>query len=443
MDIKKKMFFLGGGASFDSDAQAFFTAAGITDATQKSAVNTMVVALKAAGLWTKSKAIYPYVGGTATTHKYNLKDPRDLDAAYRIVWFGGITHNTNGVTFNGSTGYGDTKLNALTVFAGNPCSMHSYVRTRSNTGMYMSAGSSNWDWSANNNINVGGASGANTSAATVVGMSSIIRISATVAKVFEGDSLTPVSQAFSANTSDTFTVGSFGGGSLFTDANIAFQAIMDNLTVSEAQTLNDIVFNYELALSRNLARVATFCGDSITVGFGITPVTDSWTYLFTAAKGLTNKNNALSGTPLESAVTVVSGNLYDNMTAFIPRKTAQRKYLFICHVRNDCYFISGTYTRALFTSQYQACLTYALSVGWLPSQIYMCYGFYCTNWSGGSATNADYVNYNSDVSALAITNGCNRIDFSGVYSSADTQDNIHPNAAGAVKMNNYISPLIP
>ena len=31
------------------------------------------------------KAIYPFVGGTATTHKFNLKDPADINAAFRLV----------------------------------------------------------------------------------------------------------------------------------------------------------------------------------------------------------------------------------------------------------------------------------------------------------------------------------------------------------------------
>jgi hypothetical protein len=105
------------GPSYDADAQAFFTAAGITDTTQKTAVNDLVVGLKADGIWTKMKAIYPFVGGTATTHKWNLKDPQDTDAAFRLVFNGGITHNSNGVTGNGSNGYYDTKLNPSTEYS--------------------------------------------------------------------------------------------------------------------------------------------------------------------------------------------------------------------------------------------------------------------------------------------------------------------------------------
>jgi hypothetical protein len=104
----------GASVSYDSDAVAFFTATGITDTTQKSAVNTLVLDLKSYGIWTKTKAIYPFVGGTATTHKYNLKDPRDLDAAFRLTFFGGWTHSATGAQPI-SNGYADTFLNTATV----------------------------------------------------------------------------------------------------------------------------------------------------------------------------------------------------------------------------------------------------------------------------------------------------------------------------------------
>ena len=68
----------------DTDAQAFITAAGITDTTQQSAINSLVTNLKGYGIWSKMKAIYPMVGGTANAHKFNLKDSRDLDAAFRL-----------------------------------------------------------------------------------------------------------------------------------------------------------------------------------------------------------------------------------------------------------------------------------------------------------------------------------------------------------------------
>ena len=99
-----------GGGGNDADAQAFITAASITDSTQQSAINTLVTQLKGYGIWTKLKAVYPFVGGTASSHKFNLKDPRDLDAAYRLVFNGGWTHSSTGALPNGTTGWARTYL---------------------------------------------------------------------------------------------------------------------------------------------------------------------------------------------------------------------------------------------------------------------------------------------------------------------------------------------
>jgi hypothetical protein len=95
---------------YDADAQAFFTAAGITDITQQIATNTFVIDLKGYNIWTKMIGLYPFVGGLATTHMYNLKDPRNLDAAYRLSFQGGWTHSSTGAKGGGSTNYADTFL---------------------------------------------------------------------------------------------------------------------------------------------------------------------------------------------------------------------------------------------------------------------------------------------------------------------------------------------
>jgi hypothetical protein len=92
---------------FDPDALAFLTAAGITDSTITAAIDTLVKSLKAQSLWSKFRYIYPFVGGTANTNKFNLKDPQDTNAAFRLQFFGGVTH-TNGFNPNGTNGYADT-----------------------------------------------------------------------------------------------------------------------------------------------------------------------------------------------------------------------------------------------------------------------------------------------------------------------------------------------
>lgn len=94
----------------DADAQAFLTASGISDSTISSAINQLVKDLKTASIWTKMRALYPFVGGTASTHKWNLKDPVDADASFRATFHGTLTHDANGVQPDGSSGYINTHL---------------------------------------------------------------------------------------------------------------------------------------------------------------------------------------------------------------------------------------------------------------------------------------------------------------------------------------------
>jgi hypothetical protein len=93
--------------SIDTDAQAFLTAAAISDSTIISAVDTLVKAYKSASIWNKMHALYPFVGGSATAHSFNLRNP----AQFQMVWEGTVTHNSLGITGDGLTGSGLTNYN--------------------------------------------------------------------------------------------------------------------------------------------------------------------------------------------------------------------------------------------------------------------------------------------------------------------------------------------
>ena len=119
----------------DPDAVAFLNAQGNTDAKEKYALNRLVVDLKQAGIWTKCKAIYPFLGSTAAFHKWNLKDPRNLDAAFRLVFFGGWTHSSNGAQPNGVNAYADTFIQPNNVFTLNNTHQTLYIRNTGNLGI--------------------------------------------------------------------------------------------------------------------------------------------------------------------------------------------------------------------------------------------------------------------------------------------------------------------
>jgi hypothetical protein len=96
---------------FDDDAAAFLIEARITNDTIAGAINTLVVGLKSDGLWNRFYALYPFVGGSANTHKFNLKNPSNTDAAFRLAFTGSWTHNSNGITGNGIDTIANTFFN--------------------------------------------------------------------------------------------------------------------------------------------------------------------------------------------------------------------------------------------------------------------------------------------------------------------------------------------
>lgn len=127
-----KLGMMAGGIPItDPDAIAFLAAAGITNPTISTAIDTLVIQLKAIGVWSQLKAIYPFVGGTATTHKFNLKDPQDTNAAFRLVFSGGWTHSANGVLPNGSNSWAETFLIPNTTMPTGGDHLAYYSRTNS------------------------------------------------------------------------------------------------------------------------------------------------------------------------------------------------------------------------------------------------------------------------------------------------------------------------
>jgi hypothetical protein len=97
-------------AQVDPDAAAFFArvtaAGGSLSATEKQAVNQLVLDLKANGLWTPMKAIYPMVGASAAACAQNLKS-----SSFTGTFTSGWTFASTGVTPNGTSAYMDTNFN--------------------------------------------------------------------------------------------------------------------------------------------------------------------------------------------------------------------------------------------------------------------------------------------------------------------------------------------
>lgn len=99
----------GGGGITDPDAIAYISAVtggGDTlTSTEQTAIQDMIVGFKANGTWSKYIAIYGCFGNTASAHKWNLKNPLNTNAAFRLTYNGTATHAATGITNNGSSTY--------------------------------------------------------------------------------------------------------------------------------------------------------------------------------------------------------------------------------------------------------------------------------------------------------------------------------------------------
>ena len=100
---------------YDSDAQAFFdrvtTAGGTLTGQEQTAVNQLVIDMKAAGVWTPMRAIYPMVGSSAAACAQNL-----ISSSFTGTFNGGWSYASTGATPNGSTGFFNTNLNLFNSF---------------------------------------------------------------------------------------------------------------------------------------------------------------------------------------------------------------------------------------------------------------------------------------------------------------------------------------
>jgi hypothetical protein len=123
---------------FDSDALKFITASGISGS-NATAINNLTVALKNTGsLWDKMYVIYPFIGGTLTSFKWNLKDTGSYSASFvnsPVASSTGLQTNGTNNYLSGSWVINDTFTSSL--------HLSFYKRTSRNTGDNIDAGAFN------------------------------------------------------------------------------------------------------------------------------------------------------------------------------------------------------------------------------------------------------------------------------------------------------------
>jgi len=251
------------GGGVDPDAQAFITAASITNPTQQSAINTLVVDLKGYNIWTKMKALYPFVGGTASTHKFNLKNPLDTNAAFRIFWNGGVTHSSNGVQFGGLNGYGDTFYNLSTQSTTSNVSGGVYLRTNainngasfgvriSNLGLafYPKISDQNTYWAVNDSL----LTGISNIVSDTRGLFVLNKISLTEKRIYRNGSQIATSTP-SSNSAQNANVwlGAANNFGSYDSREQAFAFLGDTLTNTEVANFYTAVQAFQTTLGRQV-----------------------------------------------------------------------------------------------------------------------------------------------------------------------------------------------
>jgi hypothetical protein len=263
--LRTALFSGGGGGGLDPDAQAFITAAAITDPTQQAAINTLVVDLKGYNVWTKMKALYPMVGGTASQHKFNLKNPLDTDAAFRLVFSGGWTHSSNGATPNGTNAYADTFLNPSTSLTTASAHFSKYNRTNDLVGNKVDgifdANNNSFfqqNYSAGNGIIGSIGSLASYTPTDTRGLFTATRTSTNAFKVFKNSSSVATNTTTITNIANfKFFIGArndgaTGGQAFYNSYQCAFASIGDGLTDTEAANLYTAVQAFQTALGRSI-----------------------------------------------------------------------------------------------------------------------------------------------------------------------------------------------
>jgi hypothetical protein len=244
----------GFGTPVDPDAAAFFarvTAAGGTlSATEQTAVNTLVVQMKADGTWTPMKAIYPMVGASAAACAQNLKS-----SSFTGTFSSGWTFASTGVTGNGSSTFFNTNCNPATSLTQNSTHISFYCRSLT-VGNYVDMGV----FGTSLNVFASSIFYAINSASylqdvnTSQGFYTGTRSNATNTKLFK-NGLIRLNDSIASTpaTSATIYLGAWNNSPQYnTNREYALASIGDGLTDTQASNLYTAVQAFQTTLSRQV-----------------------------------------------------------------------------------------------------------------------------------------------------------------------------------------------
>ncbi|MFY7884564.1 MAG: arabinofuranosidase catalytic domain-containing protein [Dolichospermum sp.] len=247
----------------DPDAQAFvnrvYNAGGTLTSTEANAVNTLTIDLKANGIWSLMKAIYPMVGASAAACAQNL-----VSSSYTGTFTNGWTFSSTGATPNGTSAFMNTNFLPSSDSSLNNAHLSYYSRTQitgtngvdigstGGTGLeyYMAynAFGGTYIGMHSNFINV-------TALPTTTKMFISSRLSSSEVKVYYAGSLyqTITSNSVNLNTFNVY-LGVLNAFALlyYSSRQCAFASIGDGLTDTQASNFYTAVQAMQTSLSRQI-----------------------------------------------------------------------------------------------------------------------------------------------------------------------------------------------
>ncbi len=202
--------------------------------------------------------IYPFVGGTALSNSFNLKNTN----LYQIAWHGLVTHNSDGITGDGSTGYGDTGYNVNEI---NNFSLGIYSRTNNEEATY-EIGSFNSSLSNTATYirirvtgtmfyNINSIEPSSVTNNDSLGFFASSRVSDTdLLYNIRGTSTTITKVSDNTPSLDLYILGLNFNNSLFgaSSKNLAFCYLSKGISSNELNLLASIVQTFQTALGRNI-----------------------------------------------------------------------------------------------------------------------------------------------------------------------------------------------
>jgi hypothetical protein len=247
------------GTNFDPTAQAFITAAGITDPNQRNAINDLTIGLKLANIFNKIPCLYPMVGPNATAHTFNLINV----ATFQLTFLGGWTF-TAGAKPNGVNAYATTNFKPSINFS-TPISNSGFgfytntnvITTSCSLGVYENANNAYHFSDNNGSFNVNGdiAGNASYTATDSRGHNLIQKFTTADVRSYKNGIQQAIS-TFSPNLKVAalqFYIGALSANSVaqfFAPHNLETVHMHNDLTAGEISTLYTLIFNYNTSLSR-------------------------------------------------------------------------------------------------------------------------------------------------------------------------------------------------